>query len=221
MRYSGRTGSIHPRRFISFADVGKHHNYDITKDMGNHILLFCGEGRGKSMLYVELYVYDYLKQKKDVTDGSREQIELWGEERRGHFYIFHLRLPENKKAFHRKHMQYLGNFRELVVREGETPELVYAREDRQYREKAGIFVSEDTEDVKNFLICQEKGEKRKTEPEKKEKTKRAAGTGGFLVRLGVYILLLFLFGNMIISLNSCAEMQEVLWVMEELEKSEG
>lgn len=110
------------------------------------------------MLYIELYLYDYLK-KNDTGGQNREEagIELWGEARGGDFYICHLRLAGERKPFYRAHMQYLGDYLGLEAAGGQKRVLVYRSQGEICRRKAAPYVSKDTGQIEHFLIREREG----------------------------------------------------------------
>lgn len=164
------------------------------------------------MLYIELYLCDYLR----AEDGI-QGVELWGEQRGDHFYICHLRKNGERKPFSRAHMQYLGDCQGLEnVGRGKVV-LFYRREGELYRQEASVYVARETEQIEHFLLG-ESGSKKSAAGsiQRKESEKRTGGR--IFPKVAACAALLFLTANMVEALSSYKNMQEVIEIVELLMK---
>ncbi len=165
------------------------------------------------MLYVELYLCDYLREKGD----GRQEIELWGEQRGEHFYICHLRRSGERRPFFRMHMQYLGNYLRMEGAGGGKVILFYRREKEIYRQEASIYVARETEQIEHFLLGESRpeisaeGNIRRKETEKKTDRR-------IFPKIAACAALLILTANMVEALSSYKNIQEVIEIVELLTK---
>lgn len=199
----------------------------------------------KKMLYMELYVYDYLKKQGHTKEDYEEEIELWGESIGGNIYISELRMPGDRKPFYKPHMQYIGNFWELHDTGVERRELVYFREGELHRQEILLYTSKETEGIEHFLVYHasalhdnlQQGDtignliqfpafshKKIPKVSHRQSLKAAeiveteGRNKGILLHIIICVIVIFLLGNMIDALCSYESMQDVLEVLELLMK---
>ncbi len=183
------------------------------------------------MIYIELYLYDYLKKNNSQEQSLRENgIELWGEEKERDFYICHLRHEGGKKPYYKAHVQCLGEFLGLEDAGGQKGLLVYRRREEICRREAAAYVSKDTEQIEHFLIGERGGTRklsgrttekafgmpRRADADEKPEAKKKIGSGGrqaaVFFKTTACLILIFLVANMIEALSTYENMQEVIAV---------
>ncbi len=167
------------------------------------------------MLYVELYLYDYLKKRKGYGDG----LEMWGKREGKNFYICHLRAAGENKLLYKSPIEYLGKFLKVEEMAGGRPELFYIQDGKEKKERVSFYVAKETEDIEHFLIRHSMREGEKAEVAAMERKKETERRGsGIFVKAAVFILLIFLAANMVDSLHSYKNIEDVLGVVEMLRK---
>ena len=171
------------------------------------------------MIYIELYLYDYLKKKA----GRGKELELWGEYRKNDFYICYLRPEGERKPFYKAHMQYLGNYRGIAGTERKKIMLTYLRGEEICRREAAVYVAKETEQIEQFLIrdgWKEQIMLKNAEKalEKTVEAKNRENPEGTFLKILVCGMLIFLAANMIDVLSTYKNMREVIEVVELLVK---
>lgn len=176
------------------------------------------------MLYVELYLCDYLKKHQDRA----ESLELWGKSKGKDFYVCHLRGAAEQKPFYRPHMEYLGDFLKLEKTKNGAAKLYYLRNGQEERRQTVSYISKETEDIERFLISQKglQGGAPKKAPERKQEEKpeieprieAKERKSAALIQAAVFLLLIFLAANMAVSLDSYQNIEDVLGVVKLLWK---
>lgn len=170
------------------------------------------------MLYIELYLYDYLKKKKT---GAEVEIELWGICEGRDFYICHLRQMGERKPLYQAHMQYLGNYRGLEGTDKKKITLIYQKQEELYSQKATVYIAKETEQIEHFLIKEKSKSKPETghEPEgARVSVKINENQNWRFSKIIAFAFLIFLIVNMIETLSSYENMKEVIEVLKLLSK---
>jgi len=182
------------------------------------------------MLYMELYVYDYLKKRAQTEEKQRGKIELWGESKERDFYVCELRSSANRKLFCGS-LQYLGDFGKVTDTKAGRKELIYFRHGEMRKQEMLIYIAKETKAIESFLIDQKEREdvekrlknrpmpKSITAAEEKRSRDKTVGRSGWLsAEIVICCFLIVLAANMIDSLCSYENMMNILEVVELLMK---